>query len=99
MTRVYIGRDHLRITGHSGYGPEGQDIVCAAVSTLSQSLGQALLDMGVKTDRIKFSPGEAEIRFQPDEKTDGAMAVIRAGFRFLAAAYPSYVCITKEGDF
>lgn len=99
MTRVEIGRDHLQIIGHSGYGVRGEDIVCAAVSTLSQSLGQALIDMGIETDRIKFSPGEAEIRFVPDSRTDGAMAVVRAGFLFLAAAYPGYVVIANEGDF
>lgn len=99
MTRVEIGRDHLLVTGHAGYAERGQDIVCAGVSVLSQALGQALIDMGIETDRIKFSPGEAEIRFVPDSRTDGAMRLIRAGFRLLAASYPGYVCIDNEGDF
>ena len=33
----------LRITGHAGYAPAGQDIVCAAVTILSYALGGMLL--------------------------------------------------------
>ena len=32
------GAMRLRAEGHAGYAPKGQDIVCAAVSTLMQAL-------------------------------------------------------------
>lgn len=33
----------LDITGHAGHGKKGEDIVCAAVSSLFYTLGEALL--------------------------------------------------------
>ena len=99
MTSVKIKKDRLIVTGHTYYADKGKDIVCAAVSILIESLGQSLLDMGADGVRIKLSAGEAKIRFSPTVKTDGAMAVVSAGFRMLAAAYPEYVEIVNEGDF
>lgn len=37
------GKDmSLQASGHAGYAPKGQDIVCAAVSTLMQSLAYSV---------------------------------------------------------
>ena len=37
------GKDmSLQTSGHAGYAPKGQDIVCAAVSTLMQSLAYSV---------------------------------------------------------
>lgn len=38
MTRVEIGPQHIKITGHAGFANVGDDIVCAAVSALGQAL-------------------------------------------------------------
>ena len=40
----------IQATGHSGYAEEGQDIVCAAVSTLTQALINGLVEV------VKISP-------------------------------------------
>ena len=40
----------IEATGHSGYADEGQDIVCAAVSTLTQALINGLIEV------VKISP-------------------------------------------
>ena len=40
----------IEATGHSGYAYEGQDIVCAAVSTLTQALINGLIGV------VKISP-------------------------------------------
>ena len=43
------GKDmSLQASGHAGYAPKGQDIVCAAVSTLMQSLAYSV-DSGTVT--------------------------------------------------
>ena len=34
MIRAVFGRDRVTVTGHAGYAPKGQDIVCAAASAL-----------------------------------------------------------------
>ena len=54
MTKIKItnvpGYCHIRIEGHAGYGfanllPEGNDIVCAAISVLGQTAAQCIMDM------------------------------------------------------
>lgn len=37
MTKIDISSKEIRISGHSGYGTYGNDIVCAAISTLSEA--------------------------------------------------------------
>ena len=38
----------LELEGHARSAPVGQDIVCAAISILTQSLVNALTDLGMK---------------------------------------------------
>ena len=37
MTTIEIKEDIIRVYGHSGYAPIGKDIVCAAISTLTEA--------------------------------------------------------------
>ena len=37
MTTIDIRQDIIRVYGHSGYAPVGKDIVCAAISTLTEA--------------------------------------------------------------
>lgn len=50
------------IDGHAGYAEPGQDIVCAAVSALVQTLIQSIEDL--TSDKITYdiSPGWADIK-------------------------------------
>ena len=53
MTSIEIKSEYIEVKGHSGYAPIGSDIVCAAISTLSQATYNYLEatgnDMGVET--------------------------------------------------
>jgi len=42
MTTIEIGTDYIHVFGHSGYAEEGKDIVCAAISVLTESLDRYL---------------------------------------------------------
>lgn len=37
MTVIKVSDSFIEVSGHSGYGTEGNDIVCAAISTLSEA--------------------------------------------------------------
>lgn len=37
MTTIDFKTDKIRVYGHSGYAPIGHDIVCAAISTLTEA--------------------------------------------------------------
>lgn len=34
MTKIVIGKDHIEISGHTGYDVNGKDIVCASISSI-----------------------------------------------------------------
>ena len=106
MTVVSYDPDrlHLRVEGHAGSAPAGEDLVCAAVSVLVWTL---------------LAEAEAEERFHMEAVTDEENAVIdvrccpegatvwacrylfdivMSGFALLAENYPEYIRIDKGGD-
>ena len=82
--------------GHTGYAPSGEDIVCAAVSALTQT---ALLGLGevlkVPVDwKVDEKTGALSAFVQ--ESTDGTEVVLRtleAGLMNIAEQYPDLVGI------
>ena len=45
MIEVKRGTDRITIKGHAGYADAGNDIVCAAVSALAQTLIRSIEDL------------------------------------------------------
>ncbi len=54
MTTVSITPAEITVSGHSGYAPPGQDIVCSAVSTLVCTLVQSFSALQNKKSYQKF---------------------------------------------
>ena len=63
MIEVKVRKNHIEVSGHAGHAPPGQDIVCAGVSALVQTL-LASID-SLAGDKIKYvvSPGRADIYY------------------------------------
>ena len=82
--------------GHAGYAPSGEDIVCAAVSVLTQTalLGlQEVLKVPVEWS-VDEEKGELIARVR--EATDGTEVLLRtleAGLKNIAGQYPDLVGI------
>jgi uncharacterized protein YsxB (DUF464 family) len=82
--------------GHAGYAPSGEDIVCAAVSALTQTalLGlQEVLKVPV-TWKVDEEKGGLTVRVR--ESTDGTVLLLRtleAGLKNIAGQYPDQVGI------
>ena len=82
--------------GHAGYAPSGEDIVCAAVSALTQT---ALLGLGeVLKVPVEWSVDEEKGALSAfvRESTDGTEVVLRtleAGLKNIAGQYPDLVGI------
>ena len=98
MTRVSFLYENGAITrvradGHSGYD-DGNDIVCAAVSTLVQTAYLALKDIGVKTEYIRDDGRfEFSVECSKDMRHD-ADVILRAmtvGLRDLHSGYPQNI--------
>lgn len=90
MIKVTLYFDALEMDGHAGAAPCGQDIVCAGASMLAYALASRLDDMGLLTRR-ELEPGRVRIGWEDMRGAREASAVVEAGFRLLAEAYPENV--------
>ena len=103
MTRVEFFNPEDRIegfccSGHSGYGTEGTDIVCAAVSTAVQFAVTTIVDvLGVKA-KTKVNDDEARITLKLPascEEYEDTVQAILAGMMLTLCSlrddYPDYI--------
>lgn len=75
----------LTVDGHSGSAPRGEDLVCAAVSILIQTLAEEL--RGVNSYELETGHFKCYV---PEE--DEACVMFAAdGLRLLSEQYPDYV--------
>lgn len=85
----------LKIEGHSRSAVKGEDIVCAGVSALAQTLVsgcEAELNANVSG---KLESGLCDIKISGNnenfEKLQAVCSVFKFGFRKLAQAYPKHI--------
>lgn len=94
MIRVMVRKGAITIKGHAGYAAAGQDIVCAGVSALTQTMVKGILDL--TEDKIEFSltPGSAMVRYEKlSEKSQVLIDSFMIGIFMIADAYSEYICI------
>ena len=107
MIRVTYHRLYNRVTveGHAGAGPEGHDLVCAAVSALALTLAGNVSYMesqeAVRNVITKLEEGAAEIQCTPYRRyKDSVEQVFRSicvGFELLATKYPKNISYEVRG--
>ena len=96
MTTIIFEPDfpRMRFKGHAGSGPYGQDLVCAAVSTLAGTLAAALEEWGIGAD-VTQGDGDVSIQAKPtlQQWRDAALIfeTIEAGAELLEKKYPEHV--------
>ena len=100
MTRItcsYSGNSFaLDVSGHSGYAPVGDDIVCAGISALVQTLAIRADEIGEDTMIDLPGGGEAHIRSSGDRILDFSKGIME-GLQAIAEAYPSNAEVTYTG--
>ena len=97
--------NRVTITGHAGSGPEGHDLVCAAVSALALTLAGNVVYMeaqgAVRNVITNLVEGNAEIQASPMRKyKDSVEQIFRAicvGFELLATKYPGNISYEVRG--
>lgn len=91
----------IEAIGHSGYGHHGEDIVCAAVSTLMQTLITGLVEV-IKLKNVKENVNAQKVlmRYSWQADKDGHADVLAKtiflSLKGVAIAYPKYVVIIEE---
>ncbi len=61
MIEVRIRPERIEISGHARYAESGKDIVCAGVTTLTQTLIQSIEDLTDDKIEYRISPGRVDI--------------------------------------
>lgn len=95
----------IKIEGHAGQNKKGKDIVCAAISTLFYTLGQALIDsehMLEEKPIFKDEDGHGYLICKPKAEYEGNIArtywTILIGFELLEKNYSKYVKLVIRGE-
>lgn len=94
MIEVSISKGAIAVTGHAGYAPAGQDIVCAGVTTLTQTLIKSLEDLTEDKIQYKISLGGADIHYgNLSEKAKSLIDSFFIGVCMIADEFPENVRI------
>jgi uncharacterized protein YsxB (DUF464 family) len=95
MIQVKVRSDSVTVTGHARHAPPGQDIVCAAVSALTQTLAasmQALTDTKLHTDITTGHDARFFMSWSaPEDKASLLVDAFFIGISGVATAYPECV--------
>ena len=85
-------KDRIDIVGHANYAPEGQDIVCAAVTTLVQTLIQSVEKLTTDVIEYDMKPGAVHIKFwNLSSESQTLIDSFFCGVDMIAYAYPNHV--------
>ena len=97
MIEVCSRADGITISGHAGYAAAGQDIVCAAVSALSQTLLQSLEELTEDKIQYDISPGWVDIKHGDlSERAQVLVDSFFVGIEMVANEYPNHVELAKH---
>lgn len=84
----------ISVKGHANYAPHGQDIVCAAVSTLAQTLIASIEELTADEIQYVIQPGTVDIKFGDlSEESNLLIDSFFVGVQGIANAYPENVVI------
>ena len=83
--------------GHSGTAPRGEDIVCAGVSSLTDSAFLGITEYLHRNVISKDSSGKLQMVLEgrPDERTEAILETMLLGLTAIAEAYPRALRIIK----
>lgn len=96
MITINIESTRITVTGHSGYAPRGQDIVCSAVSVLVQTLIFTIEQKEPEAIDYRLQPGDTEVLItHPSELTKTLVDAFFIGVNAVADAYPQNVQVVR----
>lgn len=94
MIEITRTKGKITITGHAGYAPAGQDIVCAAVSALTGTFIASIEEL--TTDKLKAVTGQGNAIIEYRNLTERATVLLDSffvGLNMIAETYPDHVRI------
>ncbi len=94
MIEVSVRKNSITVTGHAGYAPPGQDIVCSAVSTLFQTMVASIESLTDDNIEYDIEPGYSRMIYK--DLSDTSKSLVDSffiGVCGVAEAYPENVTI------
>ncbi len=110
MINILIGRKNqdilsIKVSGHSGYAEAGSDIICSAVSTLTQNLILSLGEVAhitpiyqIDEDAPSLFVTLPELTEEDQEKAQLLMQSTVVGLKDLAKSYKKFIRIKEKQD-
>lgn len=101
MTTITRLKDGIKISGHAVYAELGKDIVCAGISTLSQTLIASVEDLTEDTIEYVIDEQSATIDIKFWNLSDRTKCLIDSffiGVRMIADEYCNYVKVIEERE-
>lgn len=98
MIQIECRWDAVKVDGHAGYAPIGQDIVCAAVSALTETLIASLEELTENRISVEEGKGFVHLRFrdEPDHDAVILLDAFQIGAEAIAGLYPEYIQVKKD---
>ena len=104
MIKINIDKDlnnfivGYTVNGHAGFAPDGQDIICSAVSTLTMVAINGLEEHLQREVTYEISDGhmQVELKKTPDDLSQAILATMEIGLKDLAEQYPKRVRIQEH---
>lgn len=96
MIQITRHDGRISIQGHAGFAPHGQDIVCAGVSTLAQTLIASIENL--TNDKIEYEATPGMVTITHNRLSDSARLLIDSfllGVQMIAESYPNHVVVEK----
>lgn len=93
---------HVTVEGHTLFAPHGSDIVCAAVSVLTQTVVFAVQDLLGVTPKVVMEKGflsvETPENLAPEskEKYNLLLETMLLGLKEIASSYPEQLVYCEE---
>ena len=95
LIEVSVRKDRITVSGHARYAPTGQDIVCAGVSTLSQTLIKSIEDLTQDNIEYSISLGRVDIKYRNlSERSRTLVDSFFVGICMIVDEFPECVRIT-----
>ena len=99
MITVNMTTNTIKVRGHANYAPHGQDIVCAGVTALTQTLVESLETLTGNEIKYDMSPGRVDIEIMnPDEDAQLLTDSFLVGIEMIADEFPEYIRVEISND-
>lgn len=95
MIKVKQEKGRITVSGHAGYAPIGQDIVCAAFSAVLQTFISSVEELTTDEIKIDIAAGNAVIEYgNLSAEAQLLLSSFFIGVHGIAAGYPEHINVT-----